>query len=269
MPKNQIETAYILAGGRGIRMRRLGEYVPKCSLPIYDQPLIIRLVEACRKAGVSKTIISISKKYEKLIHAILFPLYSQKDVSVIVDQEQKGPVYALLDSRKHLEGRNFFFLLGDIYLEKDDFYITVNKKPSNTLILDAFLEKDQALICAGCNIQTKGESVIQICEKPKPEQVVGNLCWTGFSVHPADFYSRIDPIIASKGISSFSHVGKLYQAALEQGMKITYVVEEGRVINLTTPDDVLYANLIELHKIYNLRPNEKKKVWSKLGGLFK
>jgi MurNAc alpha-1-phosphate uridylyltransferase len=50
--------AMILAAGRGERMRPLSDALPKCLLEVRGKPLIVWLIEALRRSGVSGIVIN-------------------------------------------------------------------------------------------------------------------------------------------------------------------------------------------------------------------
>lgn len=67
---------------------------------------------------------------------------------------------------------------------------------------------------------------------------------------------------------NFKHTGEIYQRFLERGLPVSHVMETGQVCNLTTPNDLALANMIELRKIYQLRPQEMKDSWERIKKVF-
>ena len=52
--------AFILAGGKGTRLRPLTLHTPKPIVPILDRPFLTSQIELLRRAGISKIVLSLS-----------------------------------------------------------------------------------------------------------------------------------------------------------------------------------------------------------------
>lgn len=62
-----IKTAMILAAGRGERLRPLTDHTPKPLLPIRGKPMIHKLLEDLRAAGIERCVINVCYLAEQLI----------------------------------------------------------------------------------------------------------------------------------------------------------------------------------------------------------
>lgn len=62
--------AMILAAGRGERMRPLTDHTPKALLQVGGQPLVLRLVQALRQAGVHDLVINLAHLGERIAEAL-------------------------------------------------------------------------------------------------------------------------------------------------------------------------------------------------------
>jgi len=56
--------AYLLAGGRGERLRPLTDHVPKCLAPIGDRPLLAYWLAVCRREGVTDVLLNVSHHFD-------------------------------------------------------------------------------------------------------------------------------------------------------------------------------------------------------------
>jgi len=267
MEKRSPEAAVIMAGGKGIRMRRLGEYLPKCALVVYDQPLIIRQIEFCRRAGVKHFLISVGPRFSSLIEAILEPLKNEITITLSVDRLQNGPANALLRLRDQLQERGFFLLLGDIYVQGDDFLSYVAQAHPDRIVIGTRVEESTDRLRAGCNVVVEGSQVKEIIEKPEPESIVGKLAWTGDSYLPHNFFDYVPDDFGSTA-ANVMHLGELLNHARMKGLEIEAFSELSSVVNLTTVDDILVANALEFQRIRNLRPDEKRVTWDRLSRIY-
>ena len=251
-----------------MRMRRLGEYIPKCSLVVYDQPLLVRHIEYSRRAGIENIYISVSERDESIIHEIIKRI-SNVNIQLLVDKEQKGPAWALFKLSKILCDLSCYFLLGDIYLEDDNFILNISEENPDSTILNTLIENDRSKMSAGCNVIVKGKKVTKIVEKPPVENIEGNIGWTGVTYLSKSFFATLGCMKEKEFKYSYKHIGELYQHFLELGMPFSHCLEKGRVINLTNPDDLLCANLIEFNKIRKIRPESMKSSWDKVSAVLK
>ena len=62
--------AYLLAGGRGERLRPLTDRVPKCLAPIGGRPLLAYWLTLCRREGVTDVLLNVSHHFE-MVEAFL------------------------------------------------------------------------------------------------------------------------------------------------------------------------------------------------------
>jgi len=61
-----IETAIILAGGLGTRLRPLTDETPKPLLPLKGKPIVQHTIEQLKRHGVKNIILSIGYKADKI-----------------------------------------------------------------------------------------------------------------------------------------------------------------------------------------------------------
>ncbi len=62
--------AYLLAGGRGERLRPLTDRVPKCLAPVGGRPLLAYWLTLCRREGVTDVLLNVSHHFE-MVEAFL------------------------------------------------------------------------------------------------------------------------------------------------------------------------------------------------------
>jgi mannose-1-phosphate guanylyltransferase len=64
----KIETAVILAGGSGLRMRPLTEDTPKCMIPLQCKPLIHWIIEWLKNYGIKHVVMGVAYRKEVIIN---------------------------------------------------------------------------------------------------------------------------------------------------------------------------------------------------------
>lgn len=106
--------AFILAAGRGTRLRPLTDTVPKCLLPIQGVPLLQIWMENCRAAGISEVLVNVHSHAERIRE---FAGKQNGPVRVHIAEEKQllGSAGTLAENRSFVTGEEAFFVLyGDV-----------------------------------------------------------------------------------------------------------------------------------------------------------
>ena len=61
-----VNTAVLLAAGRGTRMKNLTEEIPKPMLPVAGRPLLEHIVIALRSAGIERFVVIVGYQRERI-----------------------------------------------------------------------------------------------------------------------------------------------------------------------------------------------------------
>ena len=153
--------AVVLVAGKGTRMAPLTSDCPKVMLQVANKPVLEHILDSAVEAGI-EGFVFITGYLEDQIKTH-FGDGSRWGVSIeyVQQKEQLGTANAIGYARGHVEGA-FLVLNGDMLIEKSD--------------LQSLLErKEEAVICVkevenpsdfGV-LETEGERVISISEKPK------------------------------------------------------------------------------------------------------
>lgn len=168
-------TAFVvLAAGRGSRLGRIGDDLPKCLLPIDGQAVLSRQLEL---APIDARIIIVTgyrsaqvREYLNLAHA------SGRDVTVITEENWgRGPGASLLEARDVVGDDDMIFVACDTLWE-----------PYYDLWDDTNSWVATAPIPAGtpaarwCRVVTDGDFVTRIDDKT-PDVAPGSRCWTALA----------------------------------------------------------------------------------------
>ena len=135
MNNKEIKEAVVLLGGLGTRMLPLTKVVGKEMLPIFDAPLLHKLVLECYNSGIRKMIFVVTKFNKSLIQKYFSPdAYLDNYIKnnpekqellkelkmliknmkfVYVHQQERGTYGALYSARKYIKNNNFLVLYDD------------------------------------------------------------------------------------------------------------------------------------------------------------
>ena len=133
--ENDIKEAVVLLGGLGTRMLPYTKAIGKEMLPIFDVPLLHKLVLECYNSGIRKMIFVVTKFNKSLIQKYFSPdAYLDNYIKnnpekqellkelkmliknmkfVYVHQQERGTYGALYSARKYIKNNNFLVLYDD------------------------------------------------------------------------------------------------------------------------------------------------------------
>jgi len=157
---NKINEAVVLAGGMGTRMLPYTKVIGKEMLPVFDVPLLHKLVLECYNSGIKKMIFVVTKynkasiqKYfseneyldnyiknspakQELLKELKMLIKNMK--FVFVNQQERGTYGALYSARKYIKNDNFIVLYDD--------ELIVNNTSSIDQLLNEFNKKPGMII---------------------------------------------------------------------------------------------------------------------------
>ncbi len=107
----------LLAAGHGTRMAPLTPGWPKPTLPVLDQPLVLRLVHSLIEQGVQSIVINAHRSDDRLREALR---QAPVPVDLSLEPELRGSGGGILQARGFLEGSSPFLVLNaDMCIELD------------------------------------------------------------------------------------------------------------------------------------------------------
>ncbi|MBU0470393.1 MAG: HAD-IIB family hydrolase [Nanoarchaeota archaeon] len=216
---NNLDTAIIVAGGLGTRLRPLTDVTPKPLLPIRGKPIIEHALLNFKKHGIKNIILSIGYKAEQIKEYFGDGSRWGVNISYSIETEPLGTGGAIKLAAKDLT-QPFFLAWGDNLMDIDF-----------TRMKEEYFQKAAPLIMALTpreDVENFGVAkldrykIISFVEKPNREEAPSNLINAGaFILHPdcltilpkgkssieKDCFEKI----AGKGkISSFIHEGQWF-----------------------------------------------------------
>lgn len=102
--------AFLLAAGRGTRLRPLTERIPKCLVPIRGVPMLEIWLEVCRRAGIDEVLINLHAHADVVREAL-----RDKETGVVVHVSEEatllGSAGTLVANRNWVAGESSFWVL--------------------------------------------------------------------------------------------------------------------------------------------------------------
>ncbi len=215
----EIKSAFILAGGKGERLRPLTIDTPKPLLPVKGKPILEWAIERLADYGVENIVLGTGFLNEK-IHEELGngEKYGIK-INYSIEKEFLGTGGALKFAQAFFDGR-FIMLNGDNLMDID--YRTMNElhernSATGTIALVEVDEVEQYGVA-----ELEGEKILTFIEKPKKEEAPSNLINAGayilekeaIDLMPSGFClieKTMFPALAEQGkLFGFRHNGKWF-----------------------------------------------------------
>ncbi len=190
----RLDTAVILAGGKGVKLRPLTYELPKSLVPVKGRPLLEYTIELLKNANVKNIIICLGYLGEKIIKH--FGDGEKFGVKIRYCQEEKpvGTAGALREAASWING-TFLTLHGDI-LTKINLFDLLHFHSKENLIATMALTTTSETEAFG-NVRVRGTRILEFLEKPKKGHSLSLLINAGIYV----FTPAIFSYIPKKGVS--------------------------------------------------------------------
>ena len=176
--------AFLLAAGKGTRLRPYTDTLPKCLIPIHAKPLLEIWIDLFKAHGVDSVLINTHHFSAQVVRAAA-RLADEKaiDIKTVFEPELLGSGGTLVENRAFIDpGEDFFIAyadnLTDVNLSAMAAFHRTRKATGTVLTMGLF----RAAAPAACGIATldAGGTVTGFEEKPK--KPVSNLANAGIYV---------------------------------------------------------------------------------------
>ena len=102
--------AYLLAGGRGERLRPLTLDTPKCLVPIDGTPLLGVWLDLLEREGITEVLLNVSH-FDDQVRAFLAARAGRPSVTLVVEPEPIGSARTVLENRAFVRGEESFWIV--------------------------------------------------------------------------------------------------------------------------------------------------------------
>lgn len=232
MSKEKIETAFILAAGKGTRLRPITDTIPKPMAKVLDKPLIQHIIQKLEADGINKIIINLFY----LGHIIRKNLVDAKSQKIIFSEEQElletgGGVKNAL---AFIGNKPFFLINGDAFWtdHKDISALQRLENEWNSHRMDILL----LLMPVTKMTLTRGVGDYNINEKGQATRTPdgsGQYMFTGIRVTKPDLFEDTPD-------GAFSYLEIMDRA--EKKQKLYGLIHEGEWHHISTPADLDNVN---------------------------
>ncbi|MBI2028907.1 NTP transferase domain-containing protein [Candidatus Gottesmanbacteria bacterium] len=184
----KIDTAVILAGGEGIKLRPVTYEIPKSLIPISGKPLVEYTVEMLKRADIRNIIFAIGHLGDKIRDH--FGDGSKFGVRITYKEESKrlGTAGALKSSASDING-TFLTIHGDVLSHINLFDLLQFHKDQATVATMALTTTDD--IQSHGNVRLQGTKILEFQEKPNKGKAFSYLVNAGIYVFEPSIFTYI------------------------------------------------------------------------------
>ena len=190
----KIETAVLLAAGRGTRMRELTAEIPKPMIEVRGKPVLQHIVEGLRGAGVREFLIVVGYHANAVCeHFGEGPLYNV-DIKYATQTVQDGTGRVVELARDFTEGLPFILSYGDILVEPGNYRRIVDLADDVEAIVS--VKRDEDVSKGGAVFVNDEMELVDLREKPKPGEPTSPWYNAGlYTFRPSifEFTARLKP----------------------------------------------------------------------------
>lgn len=219
----KIETAVLLAAGRGTRMGQLTRDVPKPMIEVRGKPVLQHIVEGLRGAGVREFLIVVGYHANAICeHFGDGPRYNI-DIKYATQAVQDGTGRVVDLARDFTENLPFVLSYGDILVEPRNYKHIVDLDDDVEAIVS--VKRDEDVSKGGAVFVNERMELVDLREKPKPGEPTSPWYNAGlYAFRPSifEFTSKLQPSPRGEyeltdAIRDLAHSGKKVRALELQG----------------------------------------------------
>ena len=224
------ETAIILAGGLGTRLRAVLPDTPKCLAPVGDTPFLFLLIDSLRRRGIEDIVLALGYKADSVIDA-LRNFDPKKQIRSVTESSPLGTGGAMLQAMRKTGLTQAIVLNGDTFFNGSLASLTAPlKETEGELCRMAILPVEDRARYGGIQLdRADSESGIVTGFREKGSSEPGWINAGYYRVHLSCFDAQAEG-------AAFSFEEKTLPALVARG-HLSYTKLQGEMIDIGIPAD--------------------------------
>jgi dTDP-glucose pyrophosphorylase len=214
----KIDSAVILAAGRGTRMRELTAELPKPMIEVRGKPVLQHIVEGLRDAGVREVLLVVGYRADAVRDFFSDGRRNNVSIQYAKQTVQDGTGRVVDLARNFAANRPFILAYGDILVDPANYKRVVNLPDDVEALLTVTRGEDAS---KGGAVFLNGQmDLVELREKPKPGEPTSpwyNAGLYAFRTSIFDFTAKLKPSPRGEyeltdAIRDLAHSGKKVKA---------------------------------------------------------
>ena len=194
--------AFLLAAGEGTRLRPITNSIPKCLVPIRQQPLLGIWLELCRESGIDEVLVNLHSHGDAVRQFLSANDYGLR-VTLSEEPTLLGSAGTIGANRAWVDSEPYFFVLyADVLTNMDltamlNFHRQAARRPSGPadgsprMPIAATLGLYEVPNPSQCGIVELDQNNIIRAFHEKPAQPNGNLAFSGVMIGTPEFLQAL------------------------------------------------------------------------------
>ncbi len=234
----------ILSGGKGTRLRPLTYTRAKQLIPVANKPVLVRVIETIRDAGIDEIGIIIGQNGQEICDAIGGGDKWGVRLTYIPQEAPLGLAHAVKTAQPFLEGDSFVMFLGDNVIQGgiSDLIRDFAHHDWNSQIVLKAVDDPTAFGVAKLRDDGSIERLIE-----KPQDPPSNLALVGIYMFDPHIFEAVNAIKPSR--RGEYEITDAIQWLIDQGYVVQPHVHQGWWIDTGKMGDLLEANCLVLDEI--------------------
>lgn len=234
----------ILSGGKGTRLYPLTYTRAKQLIPVANKPVLVRVIEAIREAGVREVGIVVGHTASEIKQALGDGAEWDVELTYVLQESPDGLAHAVKISRDFLGDDSFVMFLGDNVIE-GGISSLIRDFADNQWNSQIVLKQVENPSAYGVAKMRPDGSIDQLVEKPKVPP--SNLALVGIYMFDHHIFEAVDAIKPSA--RGEYEITDAIQWLIDHGYTVFPHVHDGWWIDTGKPTDMLDANSYVLEEI--------------------
>jgi NDP-sugar pyrophosphorylase family protein len=186
-----ITTAVILAAGRGSRLKEITATRSKAMVPIAGKPMISRVMESLRDAGINRFVI-VAAPHDMELRSFFS---GDSTVSVLTQQVPRGSGDALKVCAGHI-ATDFLVCACDSLIPVDDISGLMEAHTrTEACVSVGVMEVPAGLSLASRSVvRMEGDRILDIIEKPQPHERLSNITALPLYVLSPEIFAELEKL---------------------------------------------------------------------------
>jgi glucose-1-phosphate thymidylyltransferase len=234
----------ILSGGKGTRLYPLTYTNAKQLIPVANKPVLVRVIESIRAAGVGEIGVVIGQTGVQIKEVIGDGSKWGVNITYITQESPDGLAHAVKISRDFLGDERFVMFLGDNVIQGGINRLITDFANSDWNSQIVLKEVDNPTAYGVAKLRPDG-SIEQLIEKPKIPP--SNLALVGIYMFDAHIWEAVHAIRPSQ--RGELEITDAIQWLIDAGHRVYPHVHKGWWIDTGKPNDMLEANNLVLEEL--------------------
>lgn len=225
-----VESAVVLAAGRGARLAAEAGNLPKPLVPVGARPAIAHILDGLRDAGFNRVVIVTGYRAGTLEAELGNGAAAGMQLEYARQEHLDGPASALWQARELLGSDQFLFTCGDVLVPWENYrrVLSAARFAAGAIALDRTEVPGRGTIAVDAR---DGNGPVQHASID-PAEVSSSWCCAGFGVLPQETWSIIETM--EPAASGEYELEPVFDALAREGHAIRGVPVDGPCIDIST-----------------------------------